>query len=154
MNLWGDRGRTWRSQSWVWNCGTSLGRLEGVDSFEALWGASTWSVPGNGNKLFGEVLKMQSVIQFQKKLIFELNSQLNDTPPFRAPCWLAWIVYGSYTFVSHLQGQGCIWRPEFFERKHWNTRRLDDRVEQLAEFDKKCVGLELPTAPLNLQCEC
>ena len=88
--------------------------------------------------------------QIRKKLllILELNSQSNYTPPLRAPealCWLVGIVYGSVratTLVSHLQSQDCVQTPEFYGQ-------LEDCEEQLAEWDKKRMGLESPTAPLN-----
>ena len=84
----------------------------------------------------------------KKLLIFELNSQSNCTPPFCAlevTSWLALMVNGSVQasiFVSHYMA-----RTWFFFLTHTLNGELE---EQFAEFDKKCMGLELQTAPLSL----
>ena len=54
---------------------------------------SMGSVEYNRTVHLWQPLKMQSAIWLRKRLlIFDLNSQSNNTPPFRgpeAPCWLA-----------------------------------------------------------------
>ncbi len=47
-----------------------------------------------------------------------------------------------------LQSKGCVWTPDFFSA-HTENAQLADRKEIFAEFDKKCIGLELQITPLN-----
>ncbi len=70
----------------------------------------------------------------ERLLIFELNSQTN-TPV----CCL---------FVSNLQSQGSVRTLDLFSA-HTQNGQLVDHEEMFAEFDKKCIGLELLTAPLR-----
>ncbi len=50
--------------------------------------------------------------------------------------------------VSHLQSQGCTWTPDLFSARTQNGQ-LADREKIFAEFDKKCIRLELQTTPLR-----
>ena len=115
---------------------------------------STFAPPEKQSEL--ERCSPQSAVRFgfcRRLFIFELNSQSNYTPLFRAPeapCWLAGIVYGlgqATMFDSHLQSldehQIFCW----VQTQNW---QLEDPEEQFAEFDKKWIGLESQTAPLNL----
>ena len=68
-------------------------------------------------------------------LIFGLKNQSNNTPPFHARRMcddLVEIVYGS------VRGQ---------DTRVFLSRQLEDCEEELAEYDKKCMGLELLAAP-------
>ncbi len=50
-------------------------------------------------------------------------------------------------FVSHLQSRGLCMNTRFFFQRTQNGK-LADPEEIFAEFDKKCIGLELQTTPL------
>ena len=87
---------------------------------------------------------MLSDIRFwlcERLFIVKLNSQSNDTPPFRAPVatpWMAWIVYGSAQatmFVAHLQSQDYLRLEGFFVNAHTLNGGLEDHEEQFAEFE-------------------
>ena len=47
--------------------------------------------------------------------------------------------FGQSHFVFHLQRQGCLLTPAFFQRTHCSGHLADCR-EILAEFFKKCIG--------------
>ena len=85
-------------------------------------------------------------------LIFKINSWSDCMPPFHTPeaiYWLVGIVYASVRaamFVWHLWSQCSEKKTQFFLSTH---RQLEHRDEELAEFDKNGIGLELWTAPLT-----
>ena len=102
----------------------------------------------------GDDLKVLSTFLEKRLLTFELHSRSNDTPPFRAPeamCWLAAFVYRSVPvtlFVSHLQSQDCVRKPELFE--HTLNRQLVDQEKQFTEFGKKVYWLRIADSTFNL----
>ena len=51
-------------------------------------------------------------------------------------------------FVSHLQSHDYLWISEAFFLAQTLNKQLQDCEEQLAEFDKKNMGLKSWTAPL------
>ena len=88
----------------------------------------------------------------ERLLVFELNSQRNDTPPFCAPeamCILAGIVYISVQatmFVFHLQSQDCVC---FWVQQKLFNRQLEDLRSNLLNFIKKVYWIRIADFTVN-----
>ena len=107
-------------QTKIHHTSTSL-RFEGHTGFVSLYACTRvhWKGRNSGERL----------------LIFVLNSQSNDIPPFHAS---KATVYGTLSPTY-------VWTPEsFFERADPQNGKLEDLEELFDEFDKRCVGLEFP----------